>query len=923
MERGSEWRRWDLHVHTPSSFYNNYDITEEESYTDIWDKYIDFLNNVRGISTIGITDYFSIEGYKNVLEYKEEEKLKNFDLILPNIEFRVNINDYKFNYHVIFSDEIDPDKIESDFLQDLKIMDYKGERTRLNKENIKTIGEDVKEIYKVSGDPYKVGCQSIYVSLEDIHNVLNSRPSLFADKYMLIMAGNDWDELSWDGRSRLLKTNLLRDCHAVFSSSPSTIDWMLGKKDVDINSFKEIFGNLKPCLHGSDTHAFYNFCKPDEDRFCWIKANPTFEGLKQVLYEPEDRLRIQKEIPENRKSIYSLKSIEIKDSVITDSLSIKEDKILFNKNLVVITGGKGSGKTAMLDLIANCFEDRCKRSNNDPDENSFVQRIEPKNPDLHVQIDFIGDEVDNFNKKVLQDNFFEDSQITYLPQGKIDKYSSKPSLLEKKIKEIIFTSEKIAEKGCKQHFEKLEEEIEALSRKIYSINNNIFELEHDSSKQIEEQIDHEIHIKEGDFKDKEDEFLKFREAISDDVGSQIDKLKDEEISLRNTHSKLDNLVENILLTKKNIIEFVDAFNEDITDLNSEIKDMDFETFISDVDVDICFNSIDKTLSLLYLEIDKTKTKISVKKSLLEKFEGDEQTQVKLIEELEIINKEKEVLVSKMRLLMEKKEEIYDLEKNRAETYYNMLNKYLEWNNYYKEVIEIFSEDKLDILGGLDFESHVTFNKEKFIELGNNILHSRRINKHLIKIGKKDLLDIAEELESIFFKEHVERSQLEKFISNILDLAGALKDSRNNNDFYNWIFGNYFSLNTNILFDKRSMETLSMGQKGTVLLKLFLSEGDYPLIIDQPEDNLDNKFIYKELVGAFKRSKRNRQIIIATNNANLVVNADAEQVIIAEFIDNELRYRSGSLEDDKIRNDLMHILEGGKEAFKEREEKYGI
>ena len=115
----------------------------------------------------------------------------------------------------------------------------------------------------------------------------------------------------------------------------------------------------------------------------------------------------------------------------------------------------------------------------------------------------------------------------------------------------------------------------------------------------------------------------------------------------------------------------------------------------------------------------------------------------------------------------------------------------------------------------------------------------------------------------------------------------------------------------------------MGQKGTVLLKLFLAEGDYPLIVDQPEESLDNKFIYSELVVAFREAKKKRQIIIATNNANLVVNTDAEQIIVAEFENNKISYKLGALEDLKIRKDIMPILEGGKEAFKKREEKYGI
>jgi hypothetical protein len=84
-----------------------------------------------------------------------------------------------------------------------------------------------------------------------------------------------------------------------------------------------------------------------------------------------------------------------------------------------------------------------------------------------------------------------------------------------------------------------------------------------------------------------------------------------------------------------------------------------------------------------------------------------------------------------------------------------------------------------------------------------------------------------------------------------------------------------------------------------------------------------KFIYDELVEAFRGGKRKRQIVIATNNANLIVNTDAEQIIVAEFKDNEISYKLGALENLDIRKDIMPILEDGIEAFRKREMKYGI
>jgi energy-coupling factor transporter ATP-binding protein EcfA2 len=95
---------------------------------------------------------------------------------------------------------------------------------------------------------------------------------------------------------------------------------------------------------------------------------------------------------------------------------------------------------------------------------------------------------------------------------------------------------------------------------------------------------------------------------------------------------------------------------------------------------------------------------------------------------------------------------------------------------------------------------------------------------------------------------------------------------------------------------KDLNKISVGQKGTVYLKMMLATEAFskPIIFDQPEDDLDNEFIMQNLISLFKELKQYRQVIIVTHNANLVVNADAEQVIVASNIDGELNYVSGSL-----------------------------
>jgi hypothetical protein len=136
---------------------------------------------------------------------------------------------------------------------------------------------------------------------------------------------------------------------------------------------------------------------------------------------------------------------------------------------------------------------------------------------------------------------------------------------------------------------------------------------------------------------------------------------------------------------------------------------------------------------------------------------------------------------------------------------------------------------------------------------------------------------------------------------------------------------YLSVRAGLTYRGKPPEMLSVGQRGTFFLCMKLATDPFgsPFIFDQPEDDLDNEFIVQKLVPIFRKIKKYRQVIIATHNANLVVNADAEQIVIAENDAETLRYETGALEEGHIRNKICLVLEGGERAFKQRELKYGL
>lgn len=146
-------------------------------------------------------------------------------------------------------------------------------------------------------------------------------------------------------------------------------------------------------------------------------------------------------------------------------------------------------------------------------------------------------------------------------------------------------------------------------------------------------------------------------------------------------------------------------------------------------------------------------------------------------------------------------------------------------------------------------------------------------------------------------------------------------------FAQWLYStDHIQIRYGIDYDGVDIRKLSPGTRGIVLLLLYLAlddADDRPLIIDQPEENLDPKSVFDELVGLFIAAKSKRQVIMVTHNANLVINTDADQIIIAEAGPHqrgelpEITYTSGGLENAAIRKAVCDILEGGEDAFRER------
>lgn len=273
--------------------------------------------------------------------------------VFPNIELRldtfVGVDNHSVNYHVFFSGETDCSIIEERFLQRLSILHRSGSQLPVNRSSICQLGRE----YKLNNpsetrDDYFVGLEKATVHHDDVFKVLRESANLL-DKYFLsIPVDEDLSELRWDGRYSETRRTLYHQCHFLMSSNAGTRKFALAEGHEE-DQIRE-FGSIKPCIWGSDAHDYSRLFTPDQDRYCWIKAEPTFEGLQQVLYEPADRVRIQKEKPEEKDQH------QLIDYIVFHDDRFEENPIYFSEGLTAIIGGKSTGKSILLRHIAKCID---------------------------------------------------------------------------------------------------------------------------------------------------------------------------------------------------------------------------------------------------------------------------------------------------------------------------------------------------------------------------------------------------------------------------------------------------------------------------------------------------------------------------------------------------------------------------------------
>lgn len=930
---GSRWNKWDLHVHSPASFHDDFSlersIDAEEDYEEaIWGKYLDELEEIDDISCVGITDYFSVEGYERVREAIEQDgRLQNLDLVLPNIELRVdhfvtsrsggNVSQ-AVEMHVLFSDELDPIRIRENFINQLEAKRPDGSTMPPTRENLVRLGQNSDfDTYDDYDDPYIAGCNRITVDVDTIYEALDN--DLFEGKYLTVLVENSWEKISWEGRAGTLRGSLLGRADAVFISNSDTRDWLLGQTEkMSADEFRQAFDSLKPALRGSDSHEFEGFCVPDKNRYCWIKADTTFEGLKQIKYEPADRVHIGEHSPQRRVSIHTPKRVEIREGEINDRLTVSDTILPLNPNLVTVIGGKGAGKTALLDLIANCYQNRhISNEDEEIDVNSFIQRIQDEKPDVSTELEFHGGDIDNYEKSVLDDECISHSNIEYLPQGKISEYCRDEDRMHEQVLELIQQSVRTTDSGLMERFEKKRSGIGEMEKELEELTNRIHEFDPETIDERINEAKSQLSAARGKLEDKERGIEEFKEEHGDEL--QDESSTELQSQLDSYDEKLQNVkeIESVLSKQLERLEEIEKFNRGL----EELKSLSEETEI-DADLDVTPYTVEEASSKLHdyeQSIDSERSRIegerkSVQSQLNELEDIDEDLSQLLSEKREqqkIVEEKKNGLQS----LEDDRQKIQELQTERRDEFIEYVDAYHDLKSLYSLVISEFSADQSAILDEVKFDANLEVIDGLQSQL-YDLLDGRSVNIAEIQPIIQSAADAIQD------SEQSER-YAESYLNEALSFKDQLLEKASAAEFERRVFTGNFKLSEQILLEETRMEDLSLGQKGTVLLKILLAQGGKPLIIDQPEENLDNRFVYRTLKDAFKEAKTKRQVIIATHNANLVVNTDAEQVVVAQYEENEISFKSGPLEDEEIREEVTTVLEGGEEAFVQREEKYGL
>lgn len=969
--RGSEWRRWDLHVHTPESRLG-------DSFPGvIWDDYLTALEQAAKdaeIAVIGITDYLSIDGYEKALAAKNDTgtpRLKTVALLIPNIELRAlpSTKDNKaLNVHILV-DPTYPQHIEKiqRALRQLRVT-YDGETYGCCKNELIEFARKQRPELADDNAAYKFGIEQFKPSYEMIETWLSKEKWLKENSLVGVANGKDGiSGLALDGFAAT-RDQLLKLANFVLSGNPKDREHYLGKKEgISANDIIGQYGSLKPCLHGSDAHSIETLFKPDKDRYCWIKADPTFEGLKQVLWEPDARV-----VTGSTKPQQSDRSRIITELGITSPNGwFVQSSIPLNAGLVAIIGEKGSGKTAVADLIA--FSSGASVSGDS--QSSFIAKGRLHLENIETAVVW-GAGTPTTAKLVNKPFISQRPLVRYLSQDFVERLCSidhEGHELQEAIEEVVFAHlDEVSREGFSSFAElrasrefasqskqdSLRGELATTHREIERIIQALAQAPAKIAlkKQVETQV---VELKKQlpeveSFADKtvlnklekEQEALVAVEKLVAEKSRQrrnVDDILKSYISIKERTNKQ---IQELVASAKDVPNISEAAQTAFYPKWDDTLEYNLQKMSAELDGEI--NRLKGTIVDVVPEENSLAARSARIKVLQESLSKDELNRKRLLDLQKQIG-DQEAAVQRLN------KEIEELD---GKVKKQLATKQAERNTIYENffvALAVDGEGLQDLYAPMKTQLGALGSEMKFeLSAGYRVDAKAWLDKSVrFYDGRKAAASARKDEIEKFAADHLTPAwktgdkakisevfaEFYKLVDPIAFMSELASPSLKLVDLFDWMYStDHINTSYRILYGGTELEYLSPGTRGIALLVLYLlmDEDDRrPLIIDQPEGNLDNASIYMQLVPYIRKAKEKRQIILVTHNPNLVVATDAEQIIVA-YAERpttqsypRITYLSGSLEhsqsDDLLgtRQAVCILLEGGKEAFKAREGRYSI
>jgi predicted ATPase len=988
---GSIWRRWDLHLHAPgtklSDCFGNSD--------NIWDKYIDYLENSY-VQAFGITDYFSADGYFNLIEKYQEKYPNSKKVFFPNIEFRlyesVSKDHANPHIHVIFSNDASCNKEQiSKFLSNLETYEENENGVKIKCSDLQT--------------PQQFAAAS--VSLKGIKEALEKTFGKRTPYIIAFPAKNDGVRSTDASSPRKVQITdqIDRDCHLFFGGSDSR-DYFL-KED----RYAAGKSSPKPVVSGSDAHSFDDLERLEGNVAgyppTWIKADLTFRGLKQICFEPDARVYIgsepeveQRKATQATKFLANLNINQVQGYDQGNGQWFKDVNIPINPELTVIIGNKGSGKSAIVDIIGLLGESRqyeyfsflSDAGNN----KKFKQRGYAENFSATLTWQSTGGV-----SKLLSENVdtTKPESVRYLPQNYFEQLTNEIEIEEfrKEIEDVVFSHVEETDRMGKSTFAELQDfktqqnkqETSALKAKLRELNIEIVQLENQADPVHKKKLEGELKAKNEELKSlekamptvvpKPDEETSEQKELSKKIGELIEK----QTTLKNKGQQVVEAISKAKQTQQklsSVLQSISTISQDIKSHKDELKGICDELSL-DVDQLIKFETDVSTVNTIMAQV-------SAKIAILEKdnqIEFTEQTDLSLLESHPDLRASYKYLSAQIEKL---KEQLGTPQRK----YQNYLEKLAKWNSQKIAIVGEETDPQPET---------IKFLEEKISYIENNLagklsekLNARKEIVRQIFESKKHILqfysDLKESVEAklssvrtaefsveidasfvldrTFFNDflgHINKKRKGAFhgsnepekvlkalmveidwndFDSVFGFFEALIESMRNykgetiqikeqvadkKEFYDFLFSlGYFSAKYELRLGGKNLNELSPGEKGLLLLVFYLQldKDNIPLVIDQPEDNLDNDSIFTVLAKCIRQAKKNRQVILVTHNPNLAVGADAEQVIFVRLEKAEnykFSYDTGAIENPAINEKIVLVLEGSQPAFVKRRLKYEI